>query len=84
MALNETTKDMLRSLFNKRRIGGKHTEEANLFRRITHLPRVEQSAVLDDWETCVKNGFVIRLKKTGEFHVSLNPEKLKEVCEIIQ
>jgi hypothetical protein len=82
--LNETTKDMLRSLFNKRRIGGKHTEEANLFRRIKHLPRGEQSAILTDWEYCVKNELVLRLKKTGEFHVSINPEKLKEVFEIIQ
>lgn len=82
--LNETTKDLLRSLFNKHRIGGRHTEEANLFRRIKHLPRDEQSAIIDDWEDCVRMGLVLRLKKTGEFHVSLNPEKLKEICEMIQ
>jgi len=75
---------MLRSLFNKRRIGGKHTEEANLFRRIKHLSRAEQSAIIEDWEKCMKDGFVIRLKKTSEFHVSLNPEKLKEILEMIQ
>ena len=82
--MNETTTDMLRCLFNKCRIGGKHTEELNIFRRIKHLPRDEQSVVLEDWDKCVKDGLVIRLKKTGEFHVSLNPERLKEIMEIIE
>lgn len=82
--MNQTTKDMLRCLFNKRQIGGKHTQEANLFRRIRHLPRDEQSAILDDWENCIKSGLVLRLKKTGEWHISINPEKLKEILEIIE
>jgi len=77
-------KGFLRSLFNKRRIGGRHTEENNLLRRIKHLPRAEQKATLEQWAACVNQGLVLCKKSTGEIHVSLNPQKLKEILSLIE
>jgi len=77
-------KDLLRSLLNKHKIGGCHTEERNVLKRIDHLPRDEQRLILDDWRECVNEGIVLCKKSTGEVHVSLNPKKLKEIWCLIE
>lgn len=81
--INACVKDLLRSLFNKHRIGGKHTEENNLFRRIKHLPKNEQKEIIEGWKICIQQEYVLRKISTGEIHVSLNPRKLKEILELI-
>ena len=81
--LSEETKDLLVNLFRKRRIGGKHTEEKNCLRRLNNLPPEKHKKILKEWEMCIKEGLILKSIKTGEFHVSLNPRKLKEVHEIL-
>ncbi len=76
-------KKLLRKLYNRRCFGGKHTEEKNLFRAITHLPKREQKKALNDWELCKKQGLVIVQMKTNEPHASLNPKMLREIDNII-
>lgn len=83
MDYNEHTISILRRLFNKERIGGRHTEEKNCLRWVKNLPPKEYKQTIKDWERCIKDGLVIRLKKTGELHVSLNPRMLKEIHELI-
>lgn len=74
----------LRRLFNKRRIGGKHTEEKNLFLDAKHLSKEEQRQFEDDYKLCVNNGLILKKKSTGEWHISLNPRKLAEILQVIQ
>ena len=78
------TKGIIKKLFLKRRIGGKHTEEKNCLRWIKNLPPVKHKEVIREWQECIKEGIVLRSIKTGELHVSLNPRKLKEIHEIIK
>jgi len=82
--LHQETRRILESLLNKRRIGGKHTEEKNCLRKIKNLSPEEKSIVLKEWKWCINQELILRLPKTGEWHVSLNPRKLKEVYEIIK
>ncbi len=77
-------KAILRRMFNQKRIGGRHTEEKNCLRCIKYLPRNIQKLVEEDWETCIKNEWILRKKSTGEWHVSLNPEKLSEILNLIK
>ena len=83
IGLSEETKRILKNLFGKRRIGGKHTEEKNCLRWIKNLEPEKHKLILKEWQECIKEGFILKEIKTGEFHVSLNPRKLKEIHEII-
>ena len=82
--LSKYTKAILRKLFNKKRIGGKHTEEKNCFRWIKNIPPKLQKKVYKEWKSCINKRLIIREIKTGEFHISLNPRKLKEIYELIK
>ena len=81
--LSENTKDIIRKLYHKKRIGGKHTEEKNCLKWIKNLSREKHKLVLEEWQECIKEELILREIKTGEFHVSLNPRKLKAIHEII-
>lgn len=80
----EECKSILRRLLNKRRIGGKHTEEKNVLRWLKNLPPKRQKQAKEDYEQCVKEGLILRMKKTNQKHVSLNPKKLKEIYELVK
>lgn len=84
MYLDVETVDILRRLFNKHRIGHKHTEEKNCLRRLKILPPKKRKQVYEEWRYLVNCGWVIRLKKTGEFHVSLNPRFMGEIIRMIE
>lgn len=75
--------DVLQKLRNKNIIGGKHTEEKNLFRWIRYLPPREQRKIREDWEQVIQDGLVFRMKKTNEMHISLNPRALQKIEELI-
>jgi len=76
---------ILRRLLNKNRIGAKHTEEKNVFRWIKNLPPHERHDAIYVWERIIKQEqLVLRCKKTGENHISLNPKKLTEIYQIIK
>ena len=74
---------ILNNMFHKKRIGGKHTEEKNLFRSLKFCKKQEQRQIMTDWAGCVQQGLVIRQKKTNQLHVSLNPRKIKEIRTLI-
>ena len=76
--------DVMQKLRNKNMIGGKHTEEKNLFRWLKYLPPDEQRKIREDWEQVVKMGLVFRMKKPPQFHISLNPRSLQKIEELIQ
>ena len=62
--------------------GNSHTEEDNLLKGLPkHLrgTKVVQDAVDDLY----KMDFLIKLKKTGEWHVSLNPRKKEEIYRFL-
>jgi len=79
------TKALLRRLLSKRIIGGKHTPEKRVLSWIAHLPPDEQKRIITDWELCIKQYcWVLRMKKTGEWHIALNPRTLSEVIKILK
>ncbi len=84
MELGEGVKHILYGLHRKRRIGGKHTEERNVLRFFNTYTAEQQKKVLSDWDYCIKEGFVLRVKKTGEWYVSLNPRRLKEIQAFVE
>lgn len=86
--MNNGTKAILTFLLNKRYIGGKHFPEERLFiSRTKYLPRDVQRECEAETHTFIKNGFILRVKKkTGkgtEWHISLNPRRVSEICEMI-
>ncbi len=83
LELSEGTKDIIRKLYHKKRIGGRHTEEKNCLRWIKDLSPEKHKLVLKEWQECIKEGLILKEIKTGEFHVSINPKKIKEIHEII-
>ncbi len=74
----------MRWMFARRIIGGKHTPEGRVLREVAHLSKEEQRKVKDEWEMCIKQlQWVLRMKKTGEDHVCLNPKTLSEMLKVI-
>ena len=71
--------DMLRKMYHRRIIGGKHTEEVNILRSMKHISRDEQDVIYADWEKCVQREWVVRMKKTNQIHVALNPRMIAEI-----
>ena len=62
--------------------GNSHTEEDNLLKGLPkHLrgTKVVQNAI----DELYKMEFLTKLKKTGEWHVSLNPRKKEEIYEFL-
>ncbi|MBN2142851.1 hypothetical protein JW711_05990 [Candidatus Woesearchaeota archaeon] len=60
-----------------------HTEEKNIFKCFPgHLRGTKQ--VKDAYEELIRKEFIIRYKKTGETHISLNIRKKKEIEEFME
>ena len=62
--------------------GNSHTEEINLGKGLPKHLRGNK-AVDQAIEELQKMDFLIRLKKTGEWHVSLNPRKKEEMYRFL-
>ena len=80
MDKRDVQEKILRKLMatNPPKWGNSHTEEDNLLKGLPkHLrgAKVVQNAV----DELYKMGFLTKLKKTGEWHVSLNPSKKEEI-----
>jgi hypothetical protein len=62
--------------------GNSHTEERNLVKSLPgHLRGAK--VVVDSIKELYKLGFLLKLKKTGEWHVSLNPIKKEEIYRFL-
>ena len=86
--MNRALKAIMLFLLNHHYIGGKHFPERRLIvSKTKYLPRIGQQQFEREYEEICTKGFLIRLKKrTGkgsDWHISLNPEMLKEIYETI-
>jgi hypothetical protein len=86
--MNRTLRDVIRTLDSKRIIGHKHIPEDKLLnQKIKWLKREERKQFEKEYKELINRGLIIRLKKrTGkdyDWHISLNPRKLKEINEMI-
>ncbi len=71
---------ILRKLMNMNppKWGASHTEEKNLAKGLPKHLRGQRSTQ-DAIEDLFRRGWLVRMKKTGEWHVSLHPERAGEI-----
>lgn len=78
---------MLNKLSRRNKIGGSHTEIKNLTKGLPeHYLRNKKGkkAVRRAIKELVRKKFIKVKSSTGELHVSINPEKIKEVSEFLE
>ena len=84
--MNECLKKIILFLMNKKYVGGKHFPENKLITSRTKYHGSEEVREFEkEYKEFVNNLFLLKLKKkTGkgsEFHISINPRKIKEIFE---
>ena len=84
--MHDALKTILLYLINKKYVGGRHTFEDRLIKSKTkRIDRADIREVDKEYKMLINEGFIVRLKKrTGkgsDWHISLNPGKLKELKE---
>ena len=68
--------------FNPPKWGGSHTEERNLFKGLPkHL--IGRKETQKAYRELLQEKIIIRHMKTSEYHISLNPEKKKDIEEFL-
>lgn len=87
--MNKVLKTIFIFLLNKKYIGGRHTQEERLIKsKIKWLERTESSEFKKEYKKAINEKLLLRTKKrTGkgsDWHISLNPRRLKEVYELIE
>jgi len=86
--MNRALKAILTAMLSKKYIGGKHTPEEKILNSKTKwLQRNEYNNFKKEYQKTVNGRIILRIKKrTGkgsDWHISLNPKKLKEMYEMI-
>lgn len=86
--MNERLKQFIRVLYTRKIIGNKHIPEHLMIKGILRgINNQERKTFICEYELLIKNEMIFRLKKrTGKgtgWHISLNPDKLKEIMGII-
>ncbi|MCH8003146.1 MAG: hypothetical protein IH934_00810 [Nanoarchaeota archaeon] len=74
-------KIILRKLYRRRIIGGKHTAVEHLTKG---LPKHVAGAAKNVVKELIKEGFILSKPTSYGLQVSLNPEKIDEVSKIIE
>lgn len=87
--MNRALKAIFIFLLNKKYIGGKHTQENRLIKSKTKwLERDESTDFEKEYKKAINEQLLLKTKKrTGkgsDWHISLNPRRLKEIYEIIR
>ena len=77
----DIAKIILRKLYRRRVIGGKHTAIEHLTKG---LPRHVAGAAKEIIKELIKQGFIIPKSTSYGLQVSLNPEKIDEISKIIE
>jgi len=72
---------ILRKLFRRRVIGGKHTAIEHLTKG---LPKHVAGAAKEAVNELIKGGFILTKHTSYGLHVSLNPEKIDEISKIVE
>jgi len=87
--MNIALKSLLIKLFNKKYIGGRHTQEHKLIIIKTKwLTKYEKRNFEKEYKLMVNQEFILKIKKKThkgiDWHISLNPKKLKELRGILK
>ncbi len=85
--MEKSTESILLFLLNKHIIGAKHFPEHKfVVSRTKWLDKDERKVFEKEYSELINQGILLRLKKkTGkgtEWHISLNPERLKDIYEM--
>jgi len=79
--LMDVAKIILRKLYRRRIIGGKHTAVEHLTKG---LPKHVVGSAKEVVKELIKEGFILPKKTSYGLQVSLNPEKIDEITRIIE
>ena len=87
--MNLVLKDIIITMLSKKYIGGKHTPEEKLLNSKTKwLQKEDYRNFEKEYNVLINNQSILRTKKrTGkgsDWHIALNPRKLKELYEMIR
>jgi hypothetical protein len=86
--MNDYLFDFIESLLTKGIIGHKHAPENIIISRVKNLNKYAQREFWNEYENLIREDYFWRLKKrTGrgsDWHISLNPEKLEELKELMK
>lgn len=87
--MNLALKNLFYSMINKRCFGGKHTPEKKIIVSKTRwLSREEARQFDNEYHLAVRDGLIIRMKKRtkkgSDWHISLNPRKIREIYNMIE
>ena len=77
----DIAKIILRKLYRRRVIGGKHTAVEHLTKG---LPKHVAGAAKEAVKELIKEGFILPKQTSYGLQVSLNPEKIDEISKIIE
>ena len=86
--MNKALRALLMTMMNQKIIGGRHTNEDKLIKSKTKwLSSKERREFSKEYKEVIKNNIIIRQKKrtmkSSDWHINLNPSKLKQVYEMI-
>jgi hypothetical protein len=87
--MNPSLRAILLHLLNRKYIGGKHAPEQELVKsRTKWVDEKQKKEFHREYKEIINQGFVLRsMKRTGkgsEWHISLNPRKLKELFAMLE
>ena len=87
--MNQALKALITFMLSKKYIGGKHTQEDRLVKSKTKwLQQPDCSDFKKEYKQMLTDQYFIRLKKrTGkgyDWHISLNPRKLKQLYTLLE
>ncbi len=82
MQKRDIQEHILRKLMARRKWGGSHTEETNLTKGLPSNV-IGQKIVEEAIDDLYQKEFLHKSKKTKEWHVSLNPQKKKEIYRFL-
>jgi len=87
--MNGALKAIITFMLSKKYIGGKHTPEEKLINSKTKwLQKEDLNNFKKEYRNIINGQLILRMKKrTGkgsDWHISLNPRKLKELNEMIE
>ena len=87
--MNRAIKSLLTALLNKKKIGKSHTpEHKQIVSKTKWLNKKEKKEFDDEYKELISKEIILRLKKktkkSSDWHISLNPKKLKELREMLE
>ena len=87
--MNAALKTMLNKMFRRNIIGAKHTPENLIIgSKLKHVNNYSKKEFYEEYHKLLRQNYFIRLKKrTGkgsDWHISLNPEMIEEIKELVE